>query len=107
MKRRPILNAVSILCVSLALSATLSWSAPEQKTSYVSQIFSVENMTCATCPIIVSKAMSSVEGVESVEVNYEAKRVRATYDPSLVKAASIAQASTEVGFPAKVYSEAP
>ena len=107
MKRHPILNAVSILCVSFALSAPFSWSAPEQQSSYVSQIFTVENMTCSTCPIIVSKAMSSVEGVESVEVNYEAQRVRVTFDPSLVKAASIAQASTAVGFPAKVYSGAP
>jgi len=64
-------------------------------------------MTCAACPITVRKAMSRVDGVQSVEVNFEAKTVTATYDPALADTATIAEASTAVGFPAHANGETP
>jgi len=51
--------------------------------------------------------MSSVEGVQSIEVNFDDKTATATFDPALVDAASIAQASTDVGFPAHIQNETP
>src|SRR3546814_9737894 len=35
--------------------------------------FAVENMTCATCPITVRKAMKGVAGVTAVNVDFAAK----------------------------------
>ena len=105
MNRNLILNTILVLCGSLALVAQYSWSTPQKESSYVSQTFTVENMTCAACPITVRKAMSSVDGVHSVEVDFEAKTVTATFDPALVDAGAIAGASTAVGFPAHVHGE--
>lgn len=107
MKRNLMLNAIFALCASLALVAQFSWSTPQEESGYVSQTFTVENMTCAACPITVRKAMSSLDGVHRIEVNFKAKTVTAIFDPALVDAMTIAQASTAVGFPAHVYSETP
>lgn len=62
--------------------------------------FSIENMTCATCPISVHKAMKRVDGVESVEIDYETKIATVVYNPALTTPADIAAASTNVGYPA-------
>jgi periplasmic mercuric ion binding protein len=62
--------------------------------------FSVENMTCATCPISVRKAMKRVEGVKSVEVDFETKIATVVYDPAKATPADIVAASTNVGYPA-------
>ena len=62
--------------------------------------FAIENMTCATCPISVRKAMKRVGGVKSVEVDFETKTATVVYDPAVTTPADIAAASTNVGYPA-------
>ncbi|MDE3108877.1 MAG: heavy-metal-associated domain-containing protein [Acidobacteriota bacterium] len=37
-------------------------------------------MTCAACPITVKKALSRVEGVNSVNVNFDKKQATVTFD---------------------------
>ena len=106
-KRDLLLSTVLALSVGGLLAAQYSWGTPEEGSNYVSQTFTVENMTCAACPITVRKAMSRVDGVQSVEVNFEAKTVTATYDPALADTATIAEASTAVGFPAQASGETP
>lgn len=63
--------------------------------------FTVENMTCALCPVTVRKAMEGVAGVKSVAVDFKAKTAAVVFDPSAVSAADIATASTNAGYPAK------
>jgi mercuric ion binding protein len=64
--------------------------------------FEVEKMTCATCPITVRKAMQRVEGVSEVQVDFESKSATVTYDSSTTTAQDIADASSNVGFPARI-----
>ena len=66
--------------------------------------FSVDNMTCATCPISVSKAMKRVDGVKSVDIDYETKVATVVYDPAVTTPADIAAASTNVGYPASEFA---
>lgn len=40
--------------------------------------YRVEGMTCAHCEQAVSSSLSSVEGVESVDIDLDTKRVRVT-----------------------------
>lgn len=68
------------------------------------QSFSIEKMTCAICPITVRKAMERVDGVHSVTVDFEAKTAVAVFDPTLTSATAIANASTDVGYPATAVS---
>jgi len=67
--------------------------------------FAVENMTCATCPITVRRAMMGVEGVKEVAVDYQAKTATARFDPTLTSIGAIAAASTNAGYPAKLMKE--
>jgi len=107
MKRNLILSAILAISASLVLVVQYSWSTPEERGGYISQTFTVENMTCAACPITVRKAISSVDGVQSVEVNFKAKTVTAIFDPAIIDAHAIEKASTAVGFPAHVRSKTP
>ena len=65
----------------------------------VTQTFAVENMTCAACPFTVKKAMARVDGVKSVNVDFDAKTATAVFDPTVTTAQEIAAASTNVGYP--------
>jgi mercuric ion binding protein len=64
--------------------------------------FAVDNMTCATCPITVRTAMSRVDGVRSVEVDFDARRATVSYDPARTTPEAIAAASADAGYPAQV-----
>ena len=60
----------------------------------------VENMTCASCPYIVRKAMGSVPGVTKVDVSYSKKAAIVTFDDAKTTPDAIAEASTDAGYPA-------
>lgn len=108
MKRRLII-AASVLALGTAgiLSVTAVWplsaqSAATQVAAIETQTFAVENMTCALCPVTVKKAMAGVEGVRSVEVDFNAKTATVVFDPGLTTADAIAAASTNAGYPARL-----
>jgi mercuric ion binding protein len=86
------------IIAAFILTANLSLASDNEKTA----TFSVEKMTCATCPIAVSKAMRRVDGVKEVNVDLESNTAVVTYDASVATTSDIGNASTEVGFPASV-----
>ena len=88
--------ALAIAFILPAAILSTGASAAEQVTT-----FSVENMTCALCPITVRKAMEKVTGVRSVEVDLEAQTATVTYDSAVATPADIGAASTGAGYPAK------
>jgi mercuric ion binding protein len=107
------MNKRSIFLSAIIAFSAIGWlgfnqdtvGSPEQPEGQVTRVFAVENMTCAACPITVKKAMARVDGVESVEVDLKAKTATAVFDPDRASCMTIAQASTEVGFPAKLMKE--
>lgn len=68
--------------------------------------FTIEKMTCATCPIAVRKAMERVDGVKDVEVDFDSKTAKVVFDSSSTTPQAIGAASTDVGFPATVQGSA-
>ena len=92
------MKRISALAASLFLLTSVSLASESDETV----TFEVEKMTCVTCPIAVRKAMQRVDGVKEVEVSLESESAVVTYDPGATTAAEIGQASTDVGFPAKV-----
>ena len=72
------------------------------ETALQTRTFTVEKMTCAACPITVKTAMSRVEGVRSVDVDFKSKTATVTFDPTVTTADEIAQASANAGYPAEV-----
>jgi len=87
--------------VALALGASPQDRPAATATAQRQTTFAIENMTCATCPITVRKAMEGVAGVSAVSVDFAAKTARATYDPRRTNAAAIGAASTNAGYPAR------
>lgn len=69
--------------------------------------FSIERMTCAACPVTVSKAMKGVEGVRDVSVDYETKTATVAFNPELTTIEKIGTASTNVGYPAALIGKMP
>lgn len=102
--KKPITILGSALALTIAATAgTFAATASSQSTSARAQVasFAVANMTCATCPITVKKAMSAVHGVRSVKVDFGSKIATVEFDPKMTNAAAIAAASTNAGYPAK------
>ena len=89
------LTAVNLSSTALADPPTVSTQASEQ-----TRVFAIENMTCPACPFTVKKAMTRIEGVKSVTIDFDAKTATAVFDPSTATVEDIANASTNVGYPA-------
>ena len=86
--------AVMLLFMSGALSA-------EEK----SVVLSVPGMKCPACPITVMVAIKRVQGVKSVNANFESKLAVVSYDDQLTNISSLQQAAKNVGFPSKVIQD--
>jgi mercuric ion binding protein len=78
--------------------ATFAQSATEAVQSET--IFYVDNMTCALCPVTVKAAMSGVEGVKSVEIDFPARTAHVVFDSNRTNTAMIAHAAEQAGYPA-------
>lgn len=107
MKSRTMIIAAG-LPLGLAGVAAAMWlpvsggeGRPSASASLMQANFSVENMTCATCPITVRKAMQAVDGVHDVSVDYAAKTATARFDPARTSVGAIAAASANAGYPAR------
>ena len=105
--KRPLITAAAaaIMAIGAALflvpQSQVNAQSTTAATETATQTFTIENMTCAMCPITVRKAKEGVEGVRSVEVDFEAKTATAVFDPSTTSTADIAAASTNAGYPAQ------
>lgn len=62
----------------------------------------VAGMTCVTCPITVKKALSRVDGVEAVDVDFKQKRATVTFDDAKTTAEALTRATADAGFPSTV-----
>ena len=86
--------------VAYAVGGTAQNRPPASAAAQRQTTFTIENMTCALCPVTVKKAMQGVAGVSAVQVDFAAKTARATYDSRRATAAQIAAASASAGYPA-------
>lgn len=94
---------VKSLFVALGLAAVLAcckcsavYAAPRTVT------LDVKGMYCVTCPIAVKKALSRVDGVASVDVDFKNKQATVTFDDDKTTADALARATADAGFPSTV-----
>ena len=90
-------SAIAVICLT-TLSAP-AWPASKTVT------LNVPGMTCPACPITVKKALSKVNGVSKVEVSYEKKEARVTFDDAKTDTETLVKATTDAGFPSKAESQ--
>ncbi|MFX3658409.1 MAG: mercury resistance system periplasmic binding protein MerP [bacterium] len=60
---------------------------------------SVPGMTCAACPITVKRALSRVDGVESVVVDFGHKQATVVFDDARTTVQALTQATANAGYP--------
>ena len=87
-----------IVILSLLLSEVSS--ADEQLV-----VLSVPGMKCPACPITVMVALKRIEGVKSVEVDFENKLAVVFYDDHITSISSLQLATKNIGFPSRVIND--
>ena len=90
-------SAIAVICLT-AFSAS-AWAASKTVT------LNVPGMTCPACPITIKKALNKVSGVSKVEVSYEKKEARVTFDDAKTDTKALVKATTDAGFPSKAESQ--
>jgi mercuric ion binding protein len=92
------MKALIAVAAALLVLAGTAWAGPKTIT------LTVSNMTCATCPITVKRALTKVEGVSKAVVDFDRKQAVVTFDDAKTSAAALIKATTDAGFPAAVKS---
>ncbi|MBA3447297.1 MAG: heavy-metal-associated domain-containing protein [Pseudaminobacter sp.] len=103
--KRPILLAAAAIVLSnfyfaLPFPGPTFAQTTESEAASQSATFAIQNMTCALCPVTVKNAMEGVDGVQSVDVDFDAKTATVIFDPSATTPDAIAAASANAGYPA-------
>ena len=90
---------ILILPIALSMLMTLAatvFAAPDTVT------LSVPGMNCPVCPITVKKALTRVDGVSSVAVDYGRKEATVTFDDAKASVDALTQATANAGYPSSV-----
>ncbi len=90
-----------LLCIVIGfwLLAAFQMVSAEEKV-----ILKIDNMFCASCPHIVKKKLSSLDGVVSADVSYEQQVATVIYDDGKLKVDDLITATTNAGYPSEVKS---
>lgn len=96
------LIAFALLAMTAAPIVTALPAAAQVVAAEQTVTFTVDNMTCALCPVTVKRAMEGVEGVHAVEINFDARTATVVFDTAATSADAIAAASANAGYPALV-----
>jgi len=94
----------SLIFVFIVAISTLGLGLPEvvQAEEQQTVTLQVKNMTCASCPFTVKKALKQVDGVKEVTARYEGRGegwARVTFDPRRTDVESLVKATTNAGYP--------
>lgn len=66
---------------------------------------SVPDMTCVSCPYIVKKAISAVDGVKTVDATMEDRSATVTFEDSVTSIEAIQQATANIGYPSTPFEK--
>jgi len=84
------------LFVLLMLSASVSWAADKTIT------LSVPDMNCPSCPYMVEKSISVVEGVKSATAELQNRTCSVTFDDAIASVDDILGATANIGYQSSV-----
>jgi periplasmic mercuric ion binding protein len=90
------MRKLAMVAALAALVGTPVWAATKTVT------LSVPGMTCAACPITVKTALSRVDGVSKVDVAFEKREARVTFDDARTGVSTLLRATADAGYPSSV-----
>jgi mercuric ion binding protein len=92
-----------LLIFSLTVFSSVYSGVKETATTQlVTDVFSVEKMTCKMCHITIKMAIEKVAGVDNAHVDFNTKTATVQYNSSIATSQDIELASTNAGYPAKL-----
>ena len=94
-------SPLRLFAVAAAPAMTPIQAAAQSVAAEQTVTFTVDNMTCALCPVTVKRAMESVEGVRAVAIDFAARTATVEFDTGTTNADAIAAASANAGYPAR------
>jgi len=62
----------------------------------------IQGMTCATCPITVTKSLEKIDGVQEAGATLSPPEAIVVYDPNKVSIKQLVEATTNAGFPSAI-----
>ncbi len=86
----------SMVAAALALLASTAGAAERTVT------LEVEDMTCASCPYIVDKALERVEGVADATISYEKGTAVVRFDDAQTDTDALIRATDAAGYPSRL-----
>jgi len=89
-----------ILAALLAVLASPVLAAQQTVT------LAVPGMTCAACPITVKKALTRVDGVTRVEVDYDRRQAVVRFDDAKADVAGLTRTTADAGYPSTLRESA-
>lgn len=93
-----IAKVLSIVVVTAISTLTLTPAFAASK----SVTLSIPTMDCEVCPITVKKALNTVKGVSSIDVDPQKKIVLVTFDDSQTNTAALTETTKNAGYPSLV-----
>jgi len=78
------------------LAATPVWAATQTVT------LSIPEMNCPACPITVKKALTKVEGVDKVNMNFDKREATVVFDDAKTAIEKLTKATELAGYPSSV-----
>lgn len=81
--------------VTLLFASTTVYAAEKTIT------LTVDGMTCASCPYMVKKSLTKVDGVKAVDVSLQTRLAVVTFDDAKTTIEAMTNATFEAGFPSE------
>ena len=72
----------------------------QERASIVKQAFSVPDMHCSSCVMLLESIEDELQGVAKISASCKAKRMEVEYDPSAVAITDIVDAAKKEGYEA-------
>ena len=78
------------------------FSAPGAQAKLQSVTLKVPGMTCPSCPFIVKKSLTRVDGVKSVKISLEKLTAWVEFDDAKTTLAKVMASTGNVGYPSEL-----
>ena len=90
----------ALLVIGATATGMAGWVGCSSKSEATTVEVKLSTMQCSMCSNTIEKALKEVDGVQSVEVNLDAKTAKVTFDAKVTDVPALEQAVVKTGYAA-------
>jgi mercuric ion binding protein len=102
MKIKILLLMLSLLTELYSMQVVQAETLVQAQNSNQSVTLDMQNMTCPMCKFTIKKALQGVDGLQTVNVDYNSKTANVSFDPQKTNIEALIKATTNAGYPATI-----